>query len=467
MLDDVELSMRAYKGAMHRLIDLGALEAQTLGGGCGITPFGVELSEDRQLLQQELPVSRTPYTSEGSDEPYPVSRRDLRRLLRGVMRLSQQVAEREQFDVEETTAWLQRVDASVPPLRAELNAPSEPLRRACDGQGATRAELLDGLSEIREVLHRALKCANHVPTLVGDAPYLRFLGALLDLESLEVAIGKGLMLRDLRRRARLTSEEAERAVSRLVDEGLGHVAHDELDEVLIGDEDRLRLRIHELEDEHERRMSMETTVELLKETRPPKDWRSIVTGLARKQGLSVDPHRAGQTLLVVVRWSESASAAQLSDASREALDRAAMAFANEAETALLTELEREPGPVPATTVNVSGGAVGAIGSISMSESEITAVGGNQASQSGADLGELADVLAELRELLVARAATADTDELVVMGRVAEAEKAAKSGSRRGVRKALASVGDKVLEIMVKAGADEMAEKLAGLLGDGS
>jgi len=178
VLDDVELSMRAYKGAMHRLIDLGALEAQTLGGGCGITPFGVELSEDRQLLQQELPVSRTPYTSEGSDEPYPVSRRDLRRLLRGVMRLSQQVAEREQFDVEETTAWLQRVDASVPPLRAELNAPSEPLRRACDGQGATRAELLDGLSEIRGSASRAQvreprpdSCRRRaVPSLPRSAP---------------------------------------------------------------------------------------------------------------------------------------------------------------------------------------------------------------------------------------------------------------------------------------------------------
>lgn len=58
-LSDVGMTDEAYRAAMSRLTDHNLLEERTIGGGCAITPFGLQASEDESLLDHLLPIAKT------------------------------------------------------------------------------------------------------------------------------------------------------------------------------------------------------------------------------------------------------------------------------------------------------------------------------------------------------------------------------------------------------------------------
>jgi predicted nucleotide-binding protein len=57
-LTEVEMTEQDYHAAMNRLKDKRLLKAETLGGGCSITDYGVQASEGEALLDHLLPVAK-------------------------------------------------------------------------------------------------------------------------------------------------------------------------------------------------------------------------------------------------------------------------------------------------------------------------------------------------------------------------------------------------------------------------
>lgn len=472
VLEDVGMTRKEYDSAMHHLIDLDLLEPKTLGGGCALTTLGVEVSEDKRLLQELLPVAATLSRVVPGTERCALTRHELRSLLRTALGVCESVRETPRIEIDVVVEWLPMMEiltrTSEQSLAMQIAHWLEPFRRTRERGHVMQHELAEAATEIVALLRGLLDSGNARPTKVDPNTYVHFLTTLLEMEHRETRLGVGHQLGELAQFAGLDAGTADKCLARLADEGLGYWAHDDLDEVFLHDSGKVELTIRAVEQQVRSIMTLETTVELLSGTRPPDGYDSLMKGLARKHGLAVDPCWTGSELHVLVRWDLSARSEQLESLSADALEQAAMRFGEEAERVLRRELEQPAATAQAVTFNVHAAAVGVVGAgASIRDAQIEVVGGDRISQDGTDMAEFVSMLSELRALLTQQAARGSDDDQVALGRVVEAQQAAKKKDRGLLRRVLGPVRDKLIEVAVNAGAQELAEQVGKLLPGGT
>jgi predicted nucleotide-binding protein len=68
VLPAIGMTDEVYRAAMNRLMDKNLLEGMTLGGGCSITDFGVQASENEAMLDHLLPVAKAPAAAPANED---------------------------------------------------------------------------------------------------------------------------------------------------------------------------------------------------------------------------------------------------------------------------------------------------------------------------------------------------------------------------------------------------------------